>query len=167
MVQSIWLQFDKEQRSPEVISAIIDTVKKCYKTYSYVDEKHLNKFHFRPIDCSQIREISKNLNLSIDDTKQCSCGCHSTDFETVVYFLDLEFYYGNIYDVDYFDLGKNCYMDIGMYKERFWILRHILEDIQSKLPDNIKSTLDFGDIDKDTFEGYKRSDKKVTLKGND
>lgn len=156
MVQSIWLKFDKKQRTPEIISTIINVVKRCYKSYSYVDENFSSKFHFRPINCLQIRDICKELNLTVDDTRQCDCGCYSTDFEMLTYFLDLEFCYGNLYDVDFFDLGRNCYMQVGMYKERFWILRYILERIQLELlTKNIKSTLDFSDIEEGLFEGYK------------
>lgn len=155
MVQSIWLQFDKNQQNPETIETIISTVNKHYKTYSYKNTININKhnFKFKFLNCEQIRDICNKLNLEVDDTKRC--GCNNTDFEILTYFSDLTFYYGNLYDVNYFCLGRDCYLTEDMYTERIYILRYILEYIQSKLPKSIKTSMDFSDVEKGTFDNYK------------
>jgi len=92
------------------------------------------KFHF--LDCNQIRFSEKALELTpLNDSKPCNCGCYSTDFETVCYFLDLEFRYGKPFEncpYDYYYLGRNVYMQIGFYHERLNILRLILINIKKE-----------------------------------
>lgn len=167
MVQSIWLEFDKEQRTEENKKIIIETIKKLYKTYSYVCKESLRqdtmKFHF--LDCNQIRFVEKVLDLKpLDDTKPCSCGCYSTDFETVCYFLDLEFRYGKPFKecpYDYYSLGRDVYMQIGFYHERLNILRFILECIKKEIDKKgIKSELSLSDCEKETFVDYFKGGKK-------
>lgn len=161
MVQSIWLEFEKKQRTEENKKIIIETIKKLYKTYSYVSNEPLRqdtmKFHF--LDCNQIRFSEKVLGLiPLDDSKPCWCGCYSTDFEAACYFLDLEFRYGKPFKecpYDYYSLGRDVYLQIGMYHERLNILRLILVNIKNELDKHgIKSKLDLSDCSQETFTNY-------------
>jgi len=164
MVQSIWLEFDKKQITKENIQTIIETIKDNFKTYSYVDDKHSNTTKFAFLDCFQIRNIAKSINLEIDDKERCDCGCYSTTFERVVYFIDLEFNYGKCFNktlpeedqpYTYFRLGRDVWGSIGLYYERLNILRFILEHIKKELDKKgIRSELSLSDCEKETFVDY-------------
>lgn len=169
MVQSIWLEFDKKQMTKENIQKITKIIKDNFKTYSYVDDDHSNTLKFVFLDCSQIRSISKLINLEIDDEKRCDCGCYSTTFEMVAYFIDLEFNYGKVFnkilpDEDqpytYFRLGRDVWGSIGLYYERLNILRFILEHIKKELDkQKIHSKLSLDDCD-DCFVDYFKEKKE-------
>ena len=169
MVQSIWLEFDKKQMTKENIQKITKIIKDNFKTYSYVDDKHSNTSKFTFLDCSQIKNIANSINLEIDDEKRCDCGCYSTTFERVAYFIDLEFNYGKILNKQlpedeqpytYFQLGRNVWGSIGLYYERLNILRFILETIKKELDkQKIYSTISLDDCD-DCFVDYFKGGKK-------
>jgi len=169
MVQSIWLEFDKKQMTKENIQKITKIIKDNFKTYSYVDDKYSNTSKFAFLDCSQIKKIANSINLEIDDEKRCDCGCYSTTFERVAYFIDLEFNYGKILNKQlpedeqpytYFQLGRNVWGSIGLYYERLNILRFILETIKKELDkQKIHSTISLDDCD-DCFVDYFKGGKK-------
>lgn len=171
MVQSIWLEFDEKQMTKENIQKIIKIIKDNFKTYSYVDDKYSNTTKFSFLDCSQIRNIANSINLEIDDKKRCDCGCYSTVFERIVYFIDLEFNYGKCFNkilpedeqpYTYFRLGRDVWGSIGLYYERLNILRFILEHIKNELDkQKIHSKLSLNDCDNyfvDYFKGEKKNE---------
>ena len=170
MVQSIWLEFDKKQMTKENIQTIIEIVKDNFKTYYYVDDKRSSTSKFAFLDCSQIKNIANSINIEIDDEKRCDCGCYSTTFERVAYFIDLEFNYGKILNKQlpedeqpytYFQLGRDVWGSIGLYYERLNILRFILECIKKELDKKgIKSRLSLSDCEKETFVDYFKEGKK-------
>lgn len=162
MVQSIWLKFKKEDIDKKTIPIIINTIKDRYKTYSYLSDVHINTHHFELLDINQIKKIIKKLGLKVDGTKRCKCGCYSTDLEIITHFLDLDFHYGKILKhiptvsqrFEYFEIGRDITLSVGMSYERFNILRYILEDIQKHLEQKgIESTLDLSDC-KEEFVDY-------------
>jgi hypothetical protein len=161
MVSGIWLEFDRSKISD---LALIDKIKKIvkskYKCYSYEDVENgkQNTFVFKLIDCNQIKNILDKLGMKIDDEEPCDCGCMSTDFERMVFFLDLEFNYGKIVDFinyKYFWIGRNVTMSIEPSDERLVVLRYMLEDLKREFDrEGIYSRLNLDDCNPDIFNGY-------------
>jgi hypothetical protein len=125
-----------------------------------MDDKQQNAIHFKFLDSCQILNILKKLNLVVDDKKRCECGCYSTDFERLMFFIDLELNFGKIDDsgiikYSYFQLGRNVWGSIGMYDERLNTIRFILEDLKKVFDkENIKCKLDLSDCEIDYFKKY-------------
>lgn len=163
MVQSIWLNFDLNQRNDETISKIIEIVKDNYKCYSYISPDtykagvhDLNVRCFIFLDTVQIKEVLNKIGLLVNDKKRCNCGCYSTDFETMMYFINLELTYGSISDVEYFRLGRDVWGSVGLFKERLNVLRYILENLQKSFnKEGIKSDLCLDDCEEKHFKNYK------------
>lgn len=160
MVQSIWLNFDKRQLNENTVNTIKKIIKDKYKCYSYIDDKQTNTMHFKFLDSCQISEILKKIKLSVEDNKRCDCGCYSTDFERLVFLIDLELNFGKIDDsgiikYSYFQLGRTVWGSVGMYKERLNTIRAILEEIKKDMDKKgIKCKLDLSDCEVEYFEGY-------------
>lgn len=162
MVQSIWLEFDEISDSVNketAIQTIKEVMKKSYKTYSCYDRGSTTRFQFYFKDFREIKEIADRIGIEIDDTKMCSCGCMSTNLETLTHFIQLELMHGPLVDqmpdLVYFQLGQNVYGEVGMYYERLNIIRYILEDMQKQLREyGIKAELDLSDCEMDVFENY-------------
>lgn len=161
MVQSIWLKFKKEDMTPLIINEVIKTVKGNYKCYAFQDPKMENTTSFKFLDCCQIKTILEEIKMNIDDKKLCDCGCFSTEFERLCYFIDLEFTHGSftktIPDIEYYMLGRNVWGSIGMYAERLSVLFCILQNLQKKLKEKgINCRLDLSDCEKDLIKKVKK-----------
>lgn len=160
MVQSIWLNFDKRQLNKDGVDGIKKIIKNKYKCYSYIDEKQQNTMHFKFLDSCQISDTLKKIKLNVDDKKRCDCGCYSTDFERLMFFIDLELNFGKIDDsgiikYSYFQLGRNVWGSVGMYKERLNTIRAMLEELKTDFDKSgINCELDLSDCEVEYFEGF-------------
>ena len=163
MVQSIWLQFDNEQQTPETVERIINIIKRRYKCYTYEDDSvrrgmkvpiGLKEYKFVFLDYHQIKSIDKVLNMCIDDkVVRVDYGHLSTDFEALMYFIDLNLGYGDLLGTNYFRLGRDVWGSVSMFYERLNVLRFILQMLQKDFEGaGIHSELSIEDCDGDYFD---------------
>ena len=161
MVQSIWLQFDKKQNTKKVREQIIEVVKDKYKCAVFKSDKRENSVEFKFLDCNQIKTLINTIpNLEIADSKIGESNFYTTTFEKVVWFIDLEFNYGKFSDysnISLFQIGRNVWGSVGLYKERLNVLYYLLRDIQKELKKKgIKSRIDLSDCEKNYIRGLKK-----------
>lgn len=163
MVQSIWLQFDEEQQTPETVQRIIGIIRRVYKCYTYEDYSmrrgmkvpiSLKEYKFVFLDYHQIKSIVETLNICVDD--KVSHGNLSTDFEALMHFVDLNLGYGDLLGTNYFRLGRDVWGSVGMFSERLNVLRFILQTLEMEFEEGgIHSELSLVDCDGDYFdEGF-------------
>ena len=159
MVQSIWLEFDKRQMNKDTKIKVIEAIKNRFKCAVFKDETFQNTINFKFLDCNQIKEVIDKLNLKIDDKKANLDNHFTTDFERIIWFIDLEFNIGKIdklINYTYFRLGRNVWGSIDYYKERLNILRFILETLKKDLHKvGVKCKLDLSDCEDHYFKDYR------------
>jgi len=157
------LQFDKKQQTSETIERIIGIIKRRYKCYTYEDDSirrsmkvqiDLKEYKFAFLDYHQIKNIVETLNIHIDDkVTKVDEGNLSTDFEALMFFIDLNLGYGDLLGTNYFRLGRDVCGSVGMFYERLNVLRFILQVLQKDFGEvGIHSELSLVDCDRDYFD---------------